>query len=217
MSSSGLIDKLIDNPIEFWERRHARTDAWRSGGDRGLTIAENYEFYAFRLGRVIQLIRRTRGAERPIRILDAGCGRGYLTDSLRQCGHRVFGIDSSRSAIDRATETYGEHFECCPLSGHRPAALYDVVICMDVLFHILDDAEWKRSIAAMCRYASAEATLILTDAFGAERFTLGTYIVHRAADEYTEALAAHGFDRVDFEPYNFGANPNGFATFTRGF
>ncbi len=53
----GIDQGLIANPVAFWEKRHANFDPWRSGGDRGLSQEENYEFYAYRLGRIIELIQ----------------------------------------------------------------------------------------------------------------------------------------------------------------
>lgn len=207
---------LLDDPISFWEERHARLDEWRSGGDRGLTPEENFEFYTYRIGRIVEFIRRHLGGERPLRILDAGCGRGHMTDALRRCGHLVTGIDSSRTAVAWATKTYGRHFEHCQLASHRPGAPYDVILCIDVTFHLLDDATWRAGLAAFGRYAAAESLLLLTDAFGQRRSALSDYILHRSRVEYERELGALGFRIVDLVPYAFGSNPNQFAVCLRG-
>lgn len=206
---------LLPDPVAFWERRHATSDPWRSGGDRGLSPEENFEFYAYRLGRLIELIRRNVGADRPLSILDAGCGRGHLTDGLRRCGHHVTGIDASASALEWAREHYGPWFEHCALDAHRPRLPYDVILCIDVLFHILDDDTWRASMRALSRYASAEALMIVTDVMAPERFELGDYIVHRSRAEYEHALADADFEIVEYAPYAFGSNPNGLAACRR--
>lgn len=206
---------LLDEPVVFWENRHAALDPWRSGGDLGLSVEENFEFYAIRFGRLAELIRAHAGAERPLRILDAGCGRGHITDMLRRCGHDVTGLDASATAIAKAREAYGDGFVVGELDSLRPPRLFDVVICLDVLFHILDDAVWRRSVAAFARYASAEALVILTDAFDEQRYNKGDYIVHRSASENDEAMAAAGFARVELVPYRFGHNPNAIAAYRR--
>lgn len=205
----------LDDPVEFWDRRHAALDAWQSGGDRGLTTAENHEFYAYRLGRIIELMRRHAGCERGQRILDAGCGRGHFSDGLLRCGHDVTGIDTSATAVAWARENYGPHFEQSSLHEYRPRALFDVVVCIDVLFHILDDDIWRASLAALGRAAAAESFLLVTDSFGSKRFSLGNYIVHRSADEYDRVLAEMDFERRELIPYDFGSNPNRFAAYCR--
>jgi 2-polyprenyl-3-methyl-5-hydroxy-6-metoxy-1,4-benzoquinol methylase len=209
------LTELLSDPIRFWDQRHGDLDAWRSGGDRGLSAEENYEFYAFRLGRIIELVRRHSGSDRGQHVLDAGCGRGHMTEWLSKCGHAVTGVDSSQSAVDWAITTYGPKFEVASLDGFRPRSLFDVVLCLDVLFHILDDDVWRASLGNLTRAAHAESTLIVTDALRPERFVLGNYIVHRALGEYDELLASRGFKRVELQPYAFGSNPNQFAVYRR--
>jgi len=205
----------LEDPVGFWEQRHAALDPWQSGGDRGLSAEENQEFYAYRLGRIIELVRRHAGCERGLRILDAGCGRGHFTNGLRQCGHRVTGIDTSSTAVAWAAKNYGPHFEQSSLHGYRPRALFDVVLCIDVVFHILDDQIWRSSLAALGRAAAAESVLLITDNFGPRRLALGNYIIHRAAREYDQVLAEMDFDRRELIPYDFGSNPNQFAAYCR--
>jgi len=209
------MNRGLEDPIGFWEQRHAALDPWASGGDRGLSTAENHEFYAFRLGRIIELVRRHAGSERGRRILDAGCGRGHFTDGMRRCGHRVTGIDTSATAIAWATENYGPHFQQSSLHEYRPRSLFDVVLCIDVLFHVLDDELWRASLEAFGRAAAAESFLLITDAFGPRRFPLGNYIVHRSADEYDRVLLDLDFRRCELIPYHFGSNPNQFAAYCR--
>ncbi len=148
-------------------------------------------------------------------MLDAGCGRGHLIDGLRRCGHWGVGIDSSPTAIDLAREQYGGTFERCELVDHKPDKPYDVVICIDVLFHILSDDIWRKAIGALCRYTSAEAVLILTDVYGENRFTLGDYIVHRPKRDYQKVLAAFDFEIAELSSYQFGTNPNSIAACQR--
>lgn len=210
-----MTDGLLPEPIVYWEQRHASSDAWRSGGDRGLSAAENQEFYAWRLGKIVELLRATAGAERPLRILDAGCGRGHFTDGLRKCGHRVTGIDASATAIARATESFGGGFFRSELHSFAPPRLFQAVLCIDVLFHILDDTTWRLSLEAFARYAAAESVLVLTDTFGVRRFVLGNYIVHRPASEYDDLLAKHDFVPVVRSPYPFHSNKNSFAVYRR--
>jgi SAM-dependent methyltransferase len=206
---------LLADPVAYWEQRHADLDTWRAGGDRGLSEAENYEFYAYRLGRLIELIRRHAGGERPLRILDAGCGRGHLTDGLRRCGHRVTGIDASPTAIAWARKTYGPGFEEARLDAYRPAAPFDAVVCIDVLFHVLDDEVWRSCVAALGRYAAAESHVFVTGVFPERRFVLGSYIVHRSAAEVDQAFAAADFLPVERLPYGFGSNQNQFCVYRR--
>ncbi len=205
----------VADPLALWEQRHAELGAWRSGGDRGLSTEENYEFYVVRLGKLLELIRSDVTRGRGLRILDAGCGRGFFTDGMRRCGHRAVGIDASPTAIAAATAEFGPHFVTTQLHAYRPSALFDVIVSIDVLFHVLDDAVWAASLDAFARYAAVESTLVITDVFPDQRYAPRAHIVHRDRAAYDAHLATHGFRFVRLVPYAFGANPIGFAVYRR--
>ncbi|MDR2410086.1 MAG: methyltransferase domain-containing protein, partial [Bacteroidales bacterium] len=65
-----------------------------------------------------------------LRIIEIGCGLGYLTYSLIRDGYCVTGLDISQSAIDEAINNFGHHYVCADISEyaiqHRGA--YDIVI-----------------------------------------------------------------------------------------
>ena len=206
---------LLDDPINFWDLRHAALDPWRSGGDRGLSQAENQEFYSVRMGKIVELIRKHASSPSPLSILDAGCGRGHFTEGLRKCGHRVVGIDSSQTAIAWAQETYGPHFACSELDAYAPRAPFDVVMCIDVLFHVVHDDVWRRSLDSFARYAAAESLLLVTDTFPEQRYDVRGYMVFRTPAEYEQVLREHGFELALRVPYTFGSNPVQYAAYRR--
>lgn len=215
------LETPLDDPIAFWEHRHADLGPWRSGGDRGISNEENHEFYAYRLGRLIELMRRHGSGERRQRILDVGCGRGHFVHSLRLCGHEAFGLDTSDTAITWARETYAperpELFQVSAIETYRSAQPFAVVLCIDVLFHVLEDDLWRAFLAGLSRHAAAESLLILTDVMGATSYPIKNYIRHRSRAMYEEAMHPMGFRCIETSPYAFGANPNHFAVFRRSY
>jgi SAM-dependent methyltransferase len=71
----------------------------------------------------------------PGRVLDVGCGEGWLARALAGRGHRVVGIDASAPLIERASEQGGGEFRVVSyealaanpsLAGPGP---YDAVVC----------------------------------------------------------------------------------------
>src|SRR5579871_2784441 len=59
--------------------------------------------FVFKYGEdVVQLLAPGQGE----RILDIGCGTGYLTSLIAQAGARVVGIDNSNSMVQKAQAVY---------------------------------------------------------------------------------------------------------------
>jgi 2-polyprenyl-6-hydroxyphenyl methylase/3-demethylubiquinone-9 3-methyltransferase len=86
------------------------------------------------------------------RVLDVGCGAGFLSNALAQAGHRVVGIDASAESLAVARqhdETQTVRYERGDaLSLPYAAASYDVVCAMDFLEHVEDPA---RAVAEAAR------------------------------------------------------------------
>lgn len=83
-------------------------------------------------------------AGRPARVLDLGCGAGFLSNYLATRGHAVTGLDTTEENLEvarahdsTATASY-ELGDACALP-HADAS-FDVVCAMDLLEHVPDPA-----------------------------------------------------------------------------
>ncbi|HVF56289.1 MAG TPA: methyltransferase domain-containing protein [Pyrinomonadaceae bacterium] len=96
------------------------------------------------------------------RILDVGCGSGWLSEYFARLGYEVRGVDISPDLIDMSRERlslipYGADFETplrCTFDVHdiERAPLdekFDAVICYDSLHHFEDERAVVRHLAAM--------------------------------------------------------------------
>ena len=202
------------DPIGFWNTRHQTVDEWRSGGDRGLSIRSNQAFYVHRLGELVSLLNSYLASDN-LRVLDAGCGKGWLTNELSRLGHRVVGIDSSKTAIDICRKHRAGSFFQAQLAEFWDIRGFDVAISMDVLFHVLRDSDWRRALLGAARNVRYGGLLVLTDVPDQARHQMGTYIVHRPLEDYLEVLKPVGFELKETRPYRFAGNPNAMITFQR--
>ena len=64
------------------------------------------EFATNRPEKWLELIESQAPAERPLRILDAGCGPGFFSVLLSKAGHHVTGIDGSEGMLAYAKKTW---------------------------------------------------------------------------------------------------------------
>lgn len=84
-----------------------------------------------------QYLLKQKGKQ--LKILEVGCGFGYLTYALHKAGFDVLGIDISQVAIDNAIKRYGSLYKCIDLKKHAlelQDEKYDLVIFTEVIEHI---------------------------------------------------------------------------------
>jgi len=204
-----------DEAVDYWEVRHRAEGDLRSGGDVGLEEAANQIFYYTRLGRLLEIIGDRNSLGEPLFLLDAGCGKGLFARALVDCGFAVDGIDTSPTAIEFARANGPGRYEVSSLADWRSPTLYDVVYSVDVLFHLVDDDDWRASLDNLASLVRIGGKLVITDERNEVRRQAGNYIVHRALTEYVEALAVRGLSLREFRPYGFRDNRIGFLVFVR--
>lgn len=203
--------------LEFWDRRHQSSGELRSGGDLSFDHATNEIFYALRLGRLIDIVGDASSVVAPLRVLDAGCGKGFFARAMARFGHQVDGIDTSPHAIDkcRNERVAADAYAVCSLSGWAPPYLYDVVYCIDVLFHIMDDSVWESSVRNLASLVRLGGRIVLVDHTGDADRVWGDYQKTRAASRYHVLLSQLGFGEVTTVPYAFRDSLCGFHVSTR--
>lgn len=201
---------------EFWDRRHQTRDDLTSGGDISFDRAGNELFYALRLGLLLQVLGDPSSTAEPRRLLDAGCGKGWFSRALARCGYAVDAIDTSPAAID-ACRTLGgpASYHMSSLRSWAPAGLYDVVVSVDVLFHILDDDEWRASLVNLAALVRLAGRLVAADWDSGPRRSLGSYQVFRGPLEYRHTVEPRGFRYDGFLPYGFRGSRIGLHAWTR--
>lgn len=212
MSESGPLAYTPEQTRAFWDERHRAADELASGGNIGYSSGSNAMLYAVRSARLIECTGAWQGVAAPLRVLDAGCGKGYFARAMAGFGHRVDGIDTSPHAIGHCAELAGpaESYAVSDLASWSPSGLYDVVYCIDVLYHLLDDDEWEASVRRLCSLVGVGGRVLLVDHGGEEDREWTFYQRTRAASRYRELLADCGLTYERFVPNNFRHDPSGF-------
>lgn len=88
----------------------------------------------------------------PKKVLDVGCAKGFLVESLRNIGIEAWGIDVSDYAISQVHESVRDYF--IVKSAIEPFEdWYDLVVCMEVVEH-LSDTEDRKVIENICSHTN---------------------------------------------------------------
>lgn len=191
-----------DETAAYWQERHRTSDPWRAGGHRGLDEKTNQLFYHVRFGLLLRMLANHLGYRPGQRVLDAGCGRGWLTGQLRALGYDAVGVDQSIAAVEHATQTYDAPFHVAALDYFDPGQVFDAVVAMDVLYHITEDRQWEQSLRNLGRLVGAQGVLIFSDSLEEEAKEVGDYIVHRSRGQCERVLSKAAFTIAASEPYN---------------
>jgi SAM-dependent methyltransferase len=156
------------------------------GGD---AYSRNASWLAFNAGIADRIVSDIG----PQRVLDAGCGFGFLVEALRERGVDAAGMDVSAYAIENVHASVREH--CWPgsLTDDLPRS-FDLIVTVEVLEHIaLHDGE--RAIANICAHAGD----VLFSSTPFDRKEL-THVNVQPPEYWAEQFARHGFFRdVDFD------------------
>jgi SAM-dependent methyltransferase len=200
----------------YWDARHRKESALRSGGDMTFDERGNHMFYLVRLAALLDVIGHQSDPIAPLFVLDAGCGKGWFSRELARFGHMVDGIDMSESALAYCRREGGgpRYFQSALSTWHNPW-LYDAVASVDVAFHILDNDEWERSMVNLASLVRLGGRLIVADWGERGDHVYGNYQIVRGRDRYLPLMATCGMRFDAWRPYAFRGNPIGFYVFTR--
>lgn len=184
----------------YWNTRHGEVSDLRSGGSLAYDRVTNAMLYDVRRARLIEALGADSDPAVPRRVLDAGCGKGYFSRSLAEYGHRVEGIDTSTEAITecRRRAVGSDTYAVSSLRSWRPPHLYDAVICVDVMFHLMDDGEWLTSLQNLTSLLRLGGRLVVADHDGEEDVVWGRYQKTRARSRYVKVLRQQGLEVVSF-------------------
>lgn len=209
----------IEESITFWDDRHRTSTHAHSGGDLSYDEMGNEALNALRIGRLIDVLGTFADPAAPSRLLDAGCGKGWVTRALASFGHQVDGIDTSDTAVAGCRRTARpdgrDRYHVSRLDEWAPPYLYDGVVSVDVLFHIMEDPVWAASVTNLAQLVRWGGRLVIADHDLEVDHEWGHYQTSRARHRYVELVEPLGLVHTAFVPYRFRHNRAGFHVFDR--
>jgi 2-polyprenyl-3-methyl-5-hydroxy-6-metoxy-1,4-benzoquinol methylase len=183
------------DPQAYWNERHNRFGTGLVGvGTIALREDQNTAEYNLKWRQLESALQPLRDSAK-VSLLDAGCGNGYFSGRALALGFDVEGVDFSREAIAVARSQHPDsdfRWHIAALHEFDPGKRYDVVMSIDVLFHIVDDSLWKLTVDNLARLTLPTGALVIQEHFvAASGNREGSEVQHvhwRDLDRYLEAL-----------------------------
>jgi SAM-dependent methyltransferase len=165
--------------------------------------------------------RRARSIERYVRsgrILDVGCGRGFLPAIMREHGWDAYGVELSPTAADHATRELGiPMFVGDFLDSPYPTGSFDVLVFWHVLEHLEDPVSCLRKareilrpggllLVAVPNFESLQARFSRRHWF---HLDVPRHYHHFRLSVLRRMLEENGFSVADVRHFNLEQNPYG--------
>lgn len=132
-------------PADHYDAEYFQDD-WREGGNR-YDLETRREIEARNPALIKEVFQ-------PQRVLDVGCGPGFLMYFLYELGVEADGIDFSESCVKLAPPEVRDRISIGVVTDDLvPERSYDLVICREVMEH-LTVLEVRRTVASICRASS---------------------------------------------------------------
>jgi 2-polyprenyl-3-methyl-5-hydroxy-6-metoxy-1,4-benzoquinol methylase len=187
---------MPDNEV-YWVKRHeSLKGSLATVGNIGSQESDNLKNYARKKRFLADLLRDLGKLDlKGATVLDAGCGIGLMSELLFALGADVFGVDISPVAIEEAScRCPSGTFKVSSLLDFNFARTFDLVCCFDVLYHVVDDDNWRVVVENLAAHTSQDGLLLIIDQLKARAHSPAAHVKFRTAMMYTDALTAVGLD-----------------------
>lgn len=198
---------LPDNEAYWIERHEKLRGSLASVGKIGTPEHENRQRYARKKKRVFDLLKSMGLFDLDgKKVLDAGCGVGMISEVLYMMGAKVYGVDASQTAADEARDRCdcreSGRFVAASLSDFDLKQSFDLVFCLDVLYHVVDDGNWKRATRNLANHRAPTGKLILLDHLQPRAESPASHVRFRTRAMYDDIVALRGQEIGEFLIYD---------------
>ncbi len=190
----------------YWDGRLAQQFDLKGVGDIGLSVAYNEYLYRVRAHAFIRTFKTLGQPATDLAVLDVGSGTGFYIDQWLKLGVKeVTGVDLTPTATAALSDKFpAAKFIESDIGAALPKSLkgrqFDVVSAFDMLFHIVDDKNYRQAIANFAALVKPGGHLVFSDNLSPEAISHGPHQLSRAEPFVRELLVQNGFSLVAIQP-----------------
>ena len=100
---------------------------------------------------VIEYLKKDIKNIKKVKIIEIGCGQGYLTYALKSAGFNITGIDISQEAIILAKKKYGSNYYCGNLESFikKTKEKPGYIICTELIEHLENPIHFVKNMLSL--------------------------------------------------------------------
>lgn len=195
------------DPAAFWQSVLSAHPDLSGTGEPGLSLAYNRAMYRLREIVVTRTLAKEGVKLRGARVLDGGSGVGFWVNYYSRLGATVTGIELTEAGATLLRQRFPQaRIVQGDLAETDPGGTFDLVNCMDVLYHITDDARWEAALRMLARAVEPGGVLLVSDVVGGWQGPLAAHCRPREISRYAQVLASEGLTPPSATPTHFWLN-----------
>jgi 2-polyprenyl-3-methyl-5-hydroxy-6-metoxy-1,4-benzoquinol methylase len=201
------------NPDSYWENRLDKIKGLEGVGFKKLGPAFNKWAYKVRRNVFLKQVNFFNFDIKNNKVLDIGSGTGFYIQIWNELkAAKITGIDISPTAIDTLKKTFPlDNFFLSDIGAEnfnepKNFEKYDLISCMDVLFHIVDDTRFEQSIKNISSILNSGGHFIYSDFYLHSEPIRGESQVSRSKKYLMAVFEKNDFELVLHKPFMYYTN-----------
>lgn len=166
------MDKQEFKPGDYWQTRLSKKKGLEGVGYAKLGKYFNHWAYKIRKNVFLNLLKKHAIVPINKKILDIGSGTGFYIDIWEKLSASdVTGLDIAKVSVENLKNIFPDKkFYVIDIGDENyntqnVLEKYDVISCMDVLFHIVDDARFENAVKHISAHLNSGGYFIYSDNF----------------------------------------------------
>ncbi len=203
------------NNAKYWNSLVGKNMQLKEVGWPQWTEAYNKARYNFVGNKTIKVLQKYNTTAPPKKILEIGCGIGFWTNIISNLypNAQYTGIDISAVAITNLQQQYAGNknitfikADVSTAKNPLPLQAYDLIICMEVLLHIVLQEPWQNALHNIFTSAAPNALVLISDPFTIWRNKLYNPLENHqlhTLQEYEQQIQKHSCSIITIQGRTF--------------
>lgn len=200
-------------PEKYWEERLNKDFSLSGVGHLGFGLEYNIWLYKARLHVLKELLIKNNIICKDKKILDIGVGTGFYISFWEKLGAKqITGIDITNKSIEELKIKYPNHrfakgnISSLDYNKIFPNEKFDIITAFDVLFHIVDEEDFKNAIENIRRFSHQGTIILIMDNFLKKYKSAKGHESDRTLSYYKKILNSYFIEIKEIKPLFYFMN-----------